>query len=82
MKKGGQLWMEINSGASELNDFILKGAGIAFNWQVNNKLAIKTIWARRIGSNPNAIVEAEKLGRDQDGTLVKNRFWLSANFDF
>ena len=70
------------SGASELNDFILKGAGIALNWQVNNKWAVKTIWARRIGSNPNANIEADKLGKDQDGTLIKNRFWISANFDF
>jgi hemolysin activation/secretion protein len=70
------------TGAPATNEVALKGAGIAFNWQVQNNLAVKTVWARRRGTNPNASVEVDKLGTDTDGTKVMNRFWISANLDF
>lgn len=70
------------TGAPATNEVALKGSGIAFNWQVQSNLAIKTVWSRRIGTNPNASVEVDKLGSDTDGTKVMNRFWVSANLDF
>ena len=39
-------------------------------------------YARRLGSNPNPITTAVNQGYDQDGTLVLNRFWLSATLPF
>lgn len=67
------------SSAPAVNDFVIKGAGVAINWQVKNGLELKAIWARRIGNNPNADLIT---GSDQDGSLVKNRFWASANLLF
>ena len=67
------------SSAATVNDFVIKGAGVAFNWQVRNSLELKAILARRIGHNPNA---DSITGADQDGSLVKNRLWVSANYLF
>ena len=35
----------------------------------------RATWARRIGDNPNPAA----TGNDQDGSLVSNRFWLTAS---
>ncbi len=55
--------------------YTLKGSGAALAWQTSSGLNLKTTWARRIGSNPNPTAN----GNDQDGTLIKNRFWLTIN---
>jgi hypothetical protein len=39
---------------------------------------LKVMVARRLGSNPNPT----STGQDQDGSLVLNRFWLSASVPF
>jgi len=56
----------------------LKGAGLAAAWQSSFGLNLKATWARRIGNNPNPTAS----GEDQDGSLDKNRFWLSASQSF
>jgi len=66
------------AGAALVNNYSLKGAGIALNWSTSFRLNLKAAWARRIGSNPNASLN----GSDQDGTLRKNRFWLQATMPF
>lgn len=57
-----------------LNTYTLKGIGIGLNSQLENGGRIKLSWSYRIGNNPNP----SSLGRDQDGSLQKNRVWLSA----
>lgn len=57
-----------------LNTYTLKGIGIGLNSQLDNGGRIKLSWSYRIGNNPNP----SSLGRDQDGSLQKNRVWLSA----
>lgn len=66
------------TGAPTLNHYRLKGSGVALNWQSASGLALKAIWARRIGENPNPT----NTGNDQDGSLIKDRLWLSASLPF
>ena len=66
------------TGAAALNDYSLKGAGLSVAWQMPEGLNLKGTWARRIGDNPNPTA----TGHDQDGSLVKNRFWLTASLPF
>jgi len=58
--------------------YSLEGAGLAAAWQSSFGLNLKASWARRIGDNPNPVI----TGNDQDGSLVNNRFWLTANQSF
>ena len=66
------------TGALALNSYALKGAGLALAWQGPRGTALKATWARRIGDNPNPTA----TGKDQDGSLVRNRFWLEATLMF
>ena len=66
------------TGAPLLNDYSLKGAGLALAWQGESGLNLKATWAKRIGDNPNPTAS----GTDQDGSLVNNRFWLTASLPF
>jgi hemolysin activation/secretion protein len=63
-----------HASATALNTYSLKGIGIGLNSQFENGGRIKLSWSRRIGNNPNP----SSLGQDQDGSLQKNRVWLSA----
>ena len=65
-------------GGAALNRIILRGGGLVFGWQGERGENLKLVWARRIGSNPNPT----PAGNDQDGTLVRNRFWLTAGLSF
>ena len=67
------------SGAPTLNDYCLKGGGLAATWTSDKGASLKAVWARRTGVNPNANIET---GQDQDGSLVLDRFWLSASMVF
>lgn len=62
-------------GASPLNSYIFQGAGLSAAWFASFGLNLKATWARRIGNNPNPMA----TGNDQDGSLIKNRLWLSAS---
>ena len=58
--------------------YSLKGTGVALAWQAEFGLNLKATWAQRIGTNPNPTA----TGNDQDGSLTKNRLWLTANQPF
>ena len=67
--------------ALPLNSYSLKGAGLWAGWNVRNKLGMayaRLTWARRIGVNP----AANLLGLDQDGTYIRDRWWLTLNQSF
>ena len=66
------------TGASALNDYSLKGAGLSLAWQSGNGPSLKATYAYRLGNNPNPTA----TGTDQDGSLLKNRFWLTASLPF
>lgn len=58
--------------------YSIKGAGLAVAWQSPFGINVKATWAHRIGGNPNPTLE----GKDQDGSLIKNRWWLTASLPF
>lgn len=66
------------NGAPALNAYSLHGAGMSMAWQAASGIALKATWARRLGHNPNPAAN----GNDQDGSLVKHRFWLLATLPF
>lgn len=70
------------AGAPAVNRFALKGAGLALGWRHSSGLALQATYARRIGQNPNAITTDVNRGADQDGTLHRDRFWLTASVAF
>ena len=65
-------------GASSLNKYTLKGAGLSLNWQYNQSLKIASILSRRIGENPNLT----STGLDQDGSKDETRFWINVSYLF
>ncbi len=65
-------------GTNALNTFALKGYGLGYGFVSPQGLNLKAMVARRLGSNPNPTA----TGQDQDGSLVVNRFWLSASLNF
>ena len=64
--------------ATALNTYALKGAGLGWQMQLPGNARIKFSWARRMGNNPNP----SNTGTDQDGSLIRNRYWLSASVPF
>ena len=66
------------TGASAPNGYDLKGGGFSLVWQSDNGPTLKATWAHRVGGNPNPTA----TGYDQDGSLVVDRFWLSASTTF
>ena len=70
------------TGAPLVNRFALKGAGLAMGWRHGSGVSLQATYARRIGRNPNAITTDVNRGADQDGTLHRDRFWLTASVAF
>ncbi len=66
------------SGSDVLNRYALKGHGVGWSHTGAKGLNVKAMVARRLGHNPNPTA----TGQDQDGSLVLNRFWLSASLPF
>ena len=66
------------SGASSLNDYCLRGYGLALAWKGKRQQTLSLTWARRIGENANAT----SAGKDQDGTYSRDRLWVNASLDF
>lgn len=60
------------------NRYSLKGYGLSLAWQTRFGINLKATWARRDGNNPNPTTR----GKDQDGSLVRDRWWLSASLPF
>lgn len=63
------------TGSPLVNTGTLKGAGLAVGWTQAGNFSLKAVWGRRIGDNPFA---NPLNGKDQDGSLDKNRLWLTA----
>jgi hemolysin activation/secretion protein len=71
--------VEVNPHSTDaLNPYALKGYGLGYGFVSPQGLHLKAMVARRLGSNPNPTA----TGQDQDGSLVVNRFWLSASLKF
>jgi hemolysin activation/secretion protein len=66
-------------GAPEVNRYGLRGSGLAITWQALDALNVRAVWARRSGQNPKP---DDVTGRDQDGTLIKNRVWVTLSASF
>lgn len=56
----------------------LSGYGLSLAWQGPAGADLKATWSRRLGHNPNPTAD----GHDQDGSLVRNRVWLTASLPF
>lgn len=67
------------AGAPLLNQYNLDGAGLALAWSGPKGLTLKAVYARRLSDNPGADTIT---GNDQDGSLVRDRFWLTASLPF
>ena len=61
-----------------LRDYSLKGAGVSVTWTGPDGWVAKATYARRMGNNPNPASN----GKDQDGSLHKDRVWVSLNRSF
>lgn len=59
-----------------------QGLGAALVWQGPRGLTLSAAWAKRIGSNPNPHINPEQKKTDQDGTLVRDRVWVTATLPF
>ena len=81
----GSVTQNVNNdfaGAPAINHFALKGAGVSLGWRHGSGLLLQATYARRTGHNPNAITTDVNRGADQDGTLYRDRFWLTASVPF
>ena len=56
----------------------LRGAGVSVGWQGPMGLNARLTWSHRLGENSRPT----STGTDGDGTLRKNRFWLSTSLPF
>ncbi|OYT91659.1 MAG: peptide transporter [Burkholderiales bacterium PBB3] len=66
------------AGGALRNQLQLQGAGLALGWTSDRGISTKITWARRLGENPNP----SATGNDQDGSLLRDRFWLHASASF
>jgi hemolysin activation/secretion protein len=65
-------------GAPLLNHYSLQGVGATLSWQNLAGVSVKATLSHRLGNNPNPTL----TGKDQDGTLYRNRLWLQAALPF
>lgn len=66
------------AGAPARNELTYQGWGVGLAYVTEGGCRCTAQWSHRLGSNPNP----QANGNDQDGTLLLNRFWLSAAFNF
>jgi hemolysin activation/secretion protein len=66
------------SQAPALNRLSLEGAGVGLQHRSDSGLLFKLIWARRLKENPRPTPQ----GTDQDGSLLRNQVWVSAQYSF
>lgn len=59
--------------------YSLQGAGVSVTWTGMQGWLGKATYARRSGANPNADATT---GNDQDGSLTKDRLWVSLSRSF
>ena len=65
-------------GAARPNTYVLQGAGVSLVWRARRGAQVKVAYARRFGRNPDPAPN----GADQDGSLIGDRVWLSAEVVF
>jgi hemolysin activation/secretion protein len=65
--------------ADEKTAYSLEGAGVSLGWTGPGGWAAKATYTRRLGTNPNPNAET---GKDQDGSLSKDRVWLTVSRSF
>lgn len=58
--------------------YTLKGGGFSVSWHSPWGIALNATWAHRLGDNPNPTA----TGKDQDGSFMRDRVWLSASYAF
>lgn len=71
-------WGTVSNSSSVGRSYALKGFGLGLSWSAMSGASIKLVWARRDGDNPNPSAN----GADQDGSLVRDRFWLTLTVPF
>lgn len=71
-------WGHVSDSSANAPRYSLKGSGLSVNWAHGLGLNLKATWARRLGNNPNPTA----TGKDQDGSLQRDRLWLSATQPF
>lgn len=59
-----------------LREYSLSGAGVSVSWSGEGGWTARTTLAHRLGRNPNANTQT---GQDLDGTLRKNRLWITVS---
>ncbi len=57
----------------------LKGYGVSAGWQGPMGVYTKVTWSQRQGANPKANINS---GLDSDGTLIRNRTWVTVTLPF
>jgi hemolysin activation/secretion protein len=62
--------------AETMGAYSLEGAGVSVSWTGPGGWTARAVYARRMGSNPNANTTT---GQDQDGSLRKDRLWLTVS---
>lgn len=62
--------------ADALRDYSLSGAGVSATWSGEDGWTAHATLAQRLGRNPNANAQT---GQDLDGTLRKNRLWVTVS---
>lgn len=67
-----------NESAGGPASYSLKGGGVGVTWSSSFGTTAQLSFARRHGNNPNPL----DTGKDQDGSLKRDRFWLSVNQSF
>lgn len=58
--------------------YMLKGGGLMVSWSAPKGVTLSGTWAHRLGDNLNPT----STGKDQDGSLHKNRFWFAVTYAF
>ena len=78
MLSGFYDWGYLANSANIGPSYELKGYGAAVNWTADSGATVKLTYAHRDGDNPNPTSH----GMDQDGSLVKDRWWLTLTVPF
>lgn len=68
----------VENSASIGPSYSLKGGGFSVSWHSPWGIALNATWAHRLGDNPNPTA----TGKDQDGSFMRDRVWLSASYAF
>ena len=74
----GQVQRRAAGDAVSAEHYSLSGLGLSTQWSSPSGWNLSAHLARRIGDNPNSGAS----GHDKDGTLRKNRLWLSLHREF